>query len=87
MTNDTEELARRYRKFSIPDLVDAALKAVGGPNTVCTKIVKLLEGDSNKALLLELDGRFEIVARIPTPNVGSPFYTIASEVATRAFLR
>ncbi|TVY82477.1 Altered inheritance of mitochondria protein [Lachnellula suecica] len=46
-----------------------------------------VEGQFNKAFLMTMDNGAEVLAKIPNPNVGSAFYTTASEVATRNFVR
>jgi hypothetical protein len=51
-----------------------------------TSIVKLFEGLHNKTFLLRMDDGEEIIARLPNPNAGPPFLTVASEVATRQFV-
>lgn len=49
-------------------------------------MLKCLEGQFNKVIFLFIDNGEEVFAKIPNPNAGSPFYTIASEVATREFV-
>jgi hypothetical protein len=51
------------------------------------KILKLLEGDHNKVLLLTMSDGDELIARLPNPNAGSNWFTVASEVATRRFVQ
>ncbi|OJJ41995.1 hypothetical protein ASPZODRAFT_137588 [Penicilliopsis zonata CBS 506.65] len=51
------------------------------------KLLKCVEGQFNKAFLLTMSNGLEVVARLPNPNAGPAFYTVASEVATRQFLR
>ena len=51
-----------------------------------TKVLECEEGHHNKALILTMDNGLEIVARLPCPVAGPPFYTTASEVATRSFV-
>lgn len=51
-----------------------------------TKVSKCLEGQFNKAFLLTMNNGEEVLAKIPNPNAGSAFHTIASEVATRQFV-
>lgn len=36
---------------------------------------------------MTMDNGVEVVAKLPNPNAGPPFYTTASEVATRQFVR
>jgi hypothetical protein len=50
------------------------------------KVLKCVEGQYNKALVLTMSTGQEIVARLPNPNAGPAFYTTASEVATRQFV-
>jgi hypothetical protein len=50
------------------------------------KITKLLEGDSNKTLLLTMDDGDQAIARLPNPIAGPSYFTVASEVATRRFI-
>ncbi|KAG0645021.1 Altered inheritance [Hyphodiscus hymeniophilus] len=85
--NETENLAMRYRKFRISALIDAAAKATGDCATSCVKLIKCTEGQYNKAFLMTMDNGAQILAKIPNPNAGPAFYTTASEVATRDFLR
>ncbi|PVH79500.1 hypothetical protein DL98DRAFT_532981 [Cadophora sp. DSE1049] len=80
--NEPEQLANRYRRFDIPSLVNVSVNAVG-----CVELVKCFEGQYNKAMFLKMDNRAVVVAKLPHPNAGPAFYTTASEVATRKFLR
>ncbi|KAL4876129.1 kinase-like domain-containing protein [Aspergillus karnatakaensis] len=82
-----EKLASRYREFRLPALIEAALKVTNNGAAECVKVLKCLEGQYNKAFILSMSTGQDIVARIPNPNAGPKFYTIASEVATRHFLR
>lgn len=50
------------------------------------KLLKCVEGQFSKAFLLTMSNGLEIIARLPNPNAGPAFYTIASEVATRHFV-
>jgi hypothetical protein len=52
-----------------------------------TQLLKCVEGQYNKAFVLTLDNGSEVVAKLPNPNAGPAFYTTASEVATRQFVR
>jgi hypothetical protein len=52
-----------------------------------TKLLKCIEGQYNKAFVLTMDNGSEIVAKLPNLNAGPAFYTTASEVATRQFVR
>uniref|UniRef100_A0A093V3X6 Allophanate hydrolase n=1 Tax=Talaromyces marneffei PM1 TaxID=1077442 RepID=A0A093V3X6_TALMA len=53
----------------------------------CVKILKLLEGDHNKVLLLTMSNGDELIARLPNPNAGGNYFTVASEIATRRFVQ
>ena len=68
------------------ELVRVATTSQGRPITSCVNVEKLPEGDFNKAFLITMrDGR-EVIAKVPNPNAGLPFYTTASEVATMEFV-
>ncbi|KAL4793714.1 hypothetical protein BDV19DRAFT_366118 [Aspergillus venezuelensis] len=54
--------------------------------TTCIKLLKCVEGQYNKAYILSMNNRKEVVAKLPNPNAGPAFYTTASEVATRQFV-
>lgn len=51
-----------------------------------TRVLKCVEGQFNKVLILTMDDGNEVVAKIPNPNAGPSFYMLASEVATRHFV-
>ncbi|RHZ50978.1 hypothetical protein CDV55_103165 [Aspergillus turcosus] len=87
LSREAEKLAVRYRKFKLPALFDAAVNVTGVKEAQCIKVLKCVEGQYNKALILTMSTGQEIVARLPNPNAGPAFYTTASEVATRQFLR
>ncbi|OJJ95249.1 hypothetical protein ASPACDRAFT_47993 [Aspergillus aculeatus ATCC 16872] len=86
LTKEAEQLAARYRKFRLPALINAAIEVAGGDASKCTKVLKCIEGQYNKALILSMNNGQEVVARLPNPNAGPRFYTTASEVATRHFV-
>ncbi|KAF1840343.1 uncharacterized protein K460DRAFT_348685 [Cucurbitaria berberidis CBS 394.84] len=77
----------RYREFNIPALLDAAVQAVGNGARTCVKLLKCVEGQQNKVFIITMDNGSEVLAKIPHSNVGPAFYTTASEVATRQFVR
>ncbi|KAE8353953.1 kinase-like domain-containing protein [Aspergillus coremiiformis] len=77
----------RYRKFNLQALLDASVKASGNGSNECVKLLKCVEGQFNKAFILTMSSGDEIVARLPNPNAGPAFFTVASEVATRHLLR
>lgn len=83
--NEPDQLRRRYRKFDVAELLKVGVAAVGSAS--CVAIDKLPEGNFNKVLLLRMNDDREIVAKIPNPNAGRPYYTTESEVATMDFVR
>jgi len=83
LINEKQQLAQRYVKFDVDKLCQRAA-SLFGPSTVCSRIDKI-EGSFNKALLLTMEDGREVVAKIPCPNAGPPYYTTASEVATLEF--
>jgi hypothetical protein len=83
--NEREQLAARYRHFSISDLQQAACEAVGASK--CTFLEKIGEGNYNKAYRLSMDDGQKVIAKIPHPNAGRRELTTASEVATMEFVR
>jgi len=50
-------------------------------------MIKLAEGGYNKVFRLVMNDGKAVIARLPNPNAGPPFYTTASEVATMEFVR
>jgi hypothetical protein len=52
-------------------------------SNIGTRVLKCVEGQFNKVFILTMDNGDEVVAKIPNPNAGPSFYTLASEVATR----
>ncbi|KAI1910965.1 hypothetical protein LOZ65_006271 [Ophidiomyces ophidiicola] len=82
--NENLRLKERYVRFNVQELMRAAARAV---DSHCIHIEKMAEGGFNKVFLLTMENGNEVVARIPTPIAGPPFYTTASEVATMDFLR
>jgi hypothetical protein len=50
------------------------------------KLLKCTEGQYNKAFLITIDNRAEVLAKIPNLNASPAFYTAASEVARRDFV-
>ncbi|KAM5447484.1 hypothetical protein MaudCBS49596_005995 [Microsporum audouinii] len=67
------------------ELASAAARSVDAAR--CINIQRCPDGLYNKAFILTMDNGKEIVAKIPNPNAGAPYYTIASEVATMDFAR
>ncbi|KAM5438425.1 hypothetical protein MferCBS31731_005002 [Microsporum ferrugineum] len=78
-------MAVRYVEFDMPGLLKVAASAVGAD--LCTRVVKLSEGQYNKVFLLTMNDGREIIAKLPNPNAGRVHFVTASEVATMDFLR
>ncbi|KAL3420351.1 hypothetical protein PVAG01_08850 [Phlyctema vagabunda] len=86
--NESEQLSKRYLKFNLQQLLKAAVTAVSSKGaSYCIEVVKCREGLNNKAYLLKMDNGVEVFAKLPSPIAGPAYYTTASEVATRTFLR
>ncbi|RDB16570.1 Altered inheritance of mitochondria protein 9, mitochondrial [Hypsizygus marmoreus] len=83
--NNLQQHALRYTSFDIEALKEAACRSAGARH--CTSFTKIGEGSYNKIFLLELDNGVKITARIPSPVVGNLELSVASEVATMAYLR
>ncbi|KAK6815343.1 hypothetical protein RU639_008689 [Aspergillus parasiticus] len=82
---EQEQLACRYVKFELQELLDIAASVVGAQS--CTRVRKASEGQYNKVLFLTMANGCEIIAKLPNPNAGRPHFTTASEIATMDFLR
>ncbi|KAJ5950693.1 Mitochondria protein Fmp29 [Penicillium vulpinum] len=83
--NETDRSNERYVKFRPTELQKIAGEAL--QQDYCSDIAKFAEGGFNKVFLLRAKNGCEVIARIPTPVAGPPYYTTASEVATMNFLR
>jgi hypothetical protein len=55
--------------------------------TLGTIVLKCREALNNKAYLLTMDNGLEVFSKLPNPIAGPAYYTTASEVATREFVR
>ncbi|KAL2071900.1 hypothetical protein VTL71DRAFT_13135 [Oculimacula yallundae] len=86
--NEARHISERYLKFDLQQLLKAAVAAISSQGArYCTKVLKCKEGLNNKAYLITMDNGAEVFAKLPNPSAGPSFYTTASEVATRKFLR
>ncbi|RMD39278.1 hypothetical protein DV735_g5850, partial [Chaetothyriales sp. CBS 134920] len=83
--DEEQQLQDRYKVFNVAELQTAAAKSVGSAR--CVSMIKLAEGGYNKVFRLIMDDGKTVIARIPNPNAGPPFYTTASEVATMELAR
>lgn len=81
---EEEQLRKRYRRFNVAELKKVAAKC--SEAETCVSMIKLAEGGSNKAFKLVVDNGSTIIARIPYPNAGPLFQSIASEMATMNFV-
>ncbi|KAJ5709376.1 hypothetical protein N7493_010710, partial [Penicillium malachiteum] len=81
--DEEQQLRDRYKAFNVSGLQKLAAKAVSSKN--CVSISKLAEGAYNKVFRLTMTDGKTLLAPIPNPNAGPPFYTTASEVATMEF--
>lgn len=82
--DEEQQLRDRYKAFDVSQLQILAAQAVGSDS--CASITKLAEGGFNKVFRLLMSDGKTVLARIPNPNAGPPFYTTASEVATMEFV-
>ncbi|KAG4440132.1 hypothetical protein IFR05_004390 [Cadophora sp. M221] len=82
-----EKYAKHYPKFNLLALFDVAVRAAGSGAKTCLELVKCTEDQYYKSFLMKMDNGEVVVAKLLRPNAGPAFYTIASEVATRQFLR
>lgn len=86
MFNEAEQLALRYVKFSMNELVKVAAESLGCDSSSCVGVHKLPEGNFNKAFELTMSDGRQVIAKVPNPNAGLPFNTTTSEVATMDFV-
>ncbi|TVY89491.1 Altered inheritance of mitochondria protein, mitochondrial, partial [Lachnellula willkommii] len=86
--NESSRLEERYLKFNLQALLEVAVATCSSSGARhCTQILKCKEGMNNKAFIFTMDNGTEVLAKLPNPCAGPSFYTTASEVATRIFLR
>ncbi|KAF8069187.1 kinase-like domain-containing protein [Lyophyllum atratum] len=83
--NNFQQHAVRYTSFDIEALKEAACRSADAQH--CINFTKIGEGSCNKVFLLELDNGVKVTARIPSPVVGNLELSVASEVATMAYLQ
>ncbi|KAE8356230.1 kinase-like domain-containing protein [Aspergillus coremiiformis] len=83
--DEEQQLSARYKVFDPIALQKVAAESVGSNS--CASMRKLAEGGYNKVFRLLMNDGKTVMARIPNPNAGPPFYTTASEVATMEFVR
>lgn len=83
--NEPEQLRRRYLKFNLEALI-RAVEDTAGLEARCIDVTRLPEGNFNKTFLLTMQDQRQLIARLPNPNAGRPYYTTASEVATMDYV-
>ena len=79
VSREAEQMAQRHVNFDTNQLCKIAGDAVGKQ---CINVEKFADGMYNKAFLLTMDDKEQVVAKVPNPNAGLPHFTTASEVAT-----
>ncbi|KAF8999015.1 protein kinase subdomain-containing protein PKL/CAK/Fmp29 [Hymenopellis radicata] len=85
--NDALRHAERRRVFNVDGLCRLAAQSVGRSPDDIVNFAKLDEGGYNRIFLITMRDGFQMVARIPYPVTVPKYLTVASEVATMAFLR
>jgi hypothetical protein len=66
------------------ELSRVAASSIGANS--CIAVEKFPDGMYNKTFLLSMDDGQEVIAKVPNPNSGAPYFTTASEVATMDFV-
>lgn len=66
------------------ELARIAAQSVGSQS--CRKVEKYQEGRCNKIFLMTTEDGKEVIAKVPQPNAGHPYFTTASEVATMDYV-
>ncbi|PGH15283.1 hypothetical protein AJ80_05636 [Polytolypa hystricis UAMH7299] len=84
--NESKQLAARSVMFNMTELIRTAAASQGCDISSYINVQKLPEGSFNKAFLIILRDGQQVIAKVPNPNAGLPFYTTASEVATMDFV-
>ncbi|KAH1486852.1 hypothetical protein LV164_008125 [Aspergillus fumigatus] len=87
LSNETHEMAIRYVKFNMDELVKHAAESVGLSSAQCVRVEKFPDGMFNKTFLFTMQDGTLVVGKVPNPNAGRAHYTTASDVATMDFVR
>ncbi|KAF4266760.1 hypothetical protein KXX33_006653 [Aspergillus fumigatus] len=87
LSNETHEMAIRYVKFNMDELVKHAAESVGLSSAQCVRVEKFPDGMFNKTFLFTMQDGTQVVGKVPNPNAGRAHYTTASDVATMDFVR
>lgn len=83
VAREAEQMAQRHVQFNVNELWRVAGEHMGSR---CVDVSKCPDGMYNKAFLLAMNDGREVVAKVPNPNAGRPFWSTASEVATMDFV-
>lgn len=86
LLNETHEMAIRYVKFNMNELVKRAAESVGLTSAQCARVEKFPDGMFNKTFLFTMHDGTQVVGKVPNPNAGRAHHTTASEVATMDFV-
>ena len=78
--SEQQQLHCRYVKFGLPELLNIASSVVGARS--CARASRAFEGQYNKVLLLNMNSRREIIAKLPNPTADRPYFTTSSKVTT-----
>ncbi|KAL8868093.1 MAG: hypothetical protein Q9174_005223, partial [Haloplaca sp. 1 TL-2023] len=85
--NEAKELADRRVQFDMNALIRIVAACTGSRSGTCRHVEKYGEGQFNKVfLMVTVEGK-EVVAKVPQPNAGRPYFTTASEVTTMDYVR
>ena len=66
------------------ELARIAARSIGASS--CVEVKKVPEGNFNKTFLLTMNDGNEVIAKVPNPNAGRPYFTTASMVAPMDFV-
>ncbi|KAL4802496.1 hypothetical protein BDV18DRAFT_146832 [Aspergillus unguis] len=77
----------QHVKFDMDRLIKSATRALGLLPKNCIKVEKFYDAKFSRTFLFTMDNNREVLAKIPHPDAGLPYYTTASEVATLKLAR
>ncbi|KAI0762003.1 hypothetical protein BD413DRAFT_606945 [Trametes elegans] len=87
IANDKLRHAERRREFNVDGLRRLSAEPVRRSPDDIESIRKLADGGFNRVLLIAMRDGFRMIARIPYPATAPKYFSVASEMATLAFLR
>ena len=81
---DAQRAARTLPpSFNMRELVRVAAESIGCTPEECVRVADIApRANYNKVFLLGMQSGRHVIAKVPYPNAGPPFWTTASEVAT-----